>query len=306
LPRGEGALKAVFKTVKAASAGDGLDRVFITGVAPIVLSDVSSGYNVAKNIYLEPQFQELCGFTEAEIGDALATVASDRGLSAETERLLEQMRLYYNGYRFTEAPRELIYNPTLALYFLDHLQRLGQAPPDMLDENLAMDRGKLSYVAGLPGGAEVIVKALEDDADLSVPQLAHRFGVEDVLTLQKDANFMTSLLYYFGALTLVGRGAYRELQLRIPNLVIRRLYFERLQALLLPDAEERKEGVRAAQALERTGALGPLCDFIERGNRLRSTGMGGNHCNPIQLVEKSRSPSPGFSVRHFLFSAVQH
>ena len=264
LLRGEGAVKTVFKTVKAAATGWGLDRVFITGVAPIVLSDMSSGYNVAKNIYLEPGFHDLCGFMEAEVADALVKVAEGNGLQAEAERFLEQMRLYYNGYRFTEAPRELMYNPTLALYFLDHLQRLGQAPPDMLDNNLAMDRGKLSYVAGLPGGAEVIVKALEDDVELSVPQLAHRFGVEDVLTLQKDTRFMASLLYYFGALTLVGRNLYRELQLRIPNLVIRRLYLERLQALLLPDAEDRKEGERAAQALQRTGDLQPLCDFLEQ------------------------------------------
>ena len=264
LLQGEGALKAIFKVVKAAATGWGLDRVFITGVAPVVLSDMSSGYNVAKNIYLEPGFHDLCGFMEAEVADALVKLAAGSGLQAEAERFLEQMRLYYNGYRFTEAPRELMYNPTLALYFLDHLQRLGQAPPDMLDNNLAMDRGKLSYVAGLPGGAEVIVKALEDDVELSVPQLAHRFGVEDVLTLQKDTRFMASLLYYFGALTLVGRNAYRELQLRIPNLVIRRLYLERLQALLLPDIEDRQEGARAAQALERMGDLQPLCDFLEQ------------------------------------------
>ena len=264
LLQGEGALKAAFKTVKAAAAGWGLDRVFITGVAPIVLSDMTSGYNVAKNIYLEPQFQDLCGFTEAEIADALTKVASDSGSPAEAGRFLERMRLYYNGYRFTEAPGELIYNPTLALYFLDHFQRLRQAPSNMLDNNLAMDRGKLSYVAGLPGGAEIIVDALQDDADLSVPQLADHFGVEDLLTVRKDAAFMASLLCYFGVLTLAGRNAYRELQLRIPNLVTRKLYLERLQALLLPAAADQQEGLRAAQALQRTGDLQPLCDFIEQ------------------------------------------
>jgi hypothetical protein len=261
---GEGALKTVFKTVKAAAAGRGLDRVFITGVAPIVLSDVSSGYNVAKNIYLEPGFHDLCGFTEAEIADVLGGVVSDNGLPVEADRFLEQMRLYYNGYRFTEAPQELIYNPTLALYFLDHLERLGQAPPDMLDDNLAMDRGKLRYVAGLPRGAEMIVSALEDDADLSVHALAGRFGVEDVTLLQKDKTFMASLLYYFGVLTLAGRGALGKLLLRIPNLVIRGLYVERLRALLLPEAEDQQAGQLAAETLYQSGDLGPLCDFVEQ------------------------------------------
>ncbi len=265
LLRGEGTLKTVFKAVKAASAGEGLDRAFITGVAPIVLSDMSSGYNVAKNIYLDPQFRDLCGFTEAEISQTLTEVEAGCDLPAgEAEEALKQMRLYYNGYRFTDEPAELIYNPTLAIYFMDHFQRRCQPPSNMLDSNLAMDRGKLGYVAGLPRGEEVIVKALEDDADLAVSFLADRFGVEDVITLQKDTTFMASLLYYFGVLTLAGRSPYLDLQLRIPNLVIRELYLERLQGLLLPEAEDQQEGQRAAQALQRTGDLQPLCDFIEQ------------------------------------------
>jgi hypothetical protein len=265
LLRGEGALKAVFKAVKAAAAGSGLDRVFITGVAPVVLSDMTSGYNVAENIYLDSRFHDLCGFTEAEITRALTDVAAGCGLPAgESEKALMRMRQYYNGYCFTEDLADPIYNPTLALYFLKRYQLKCKAPSSMLDTNLAMDRGKLSYVAQLPGGARVIVSALEDDADLTVPQLADRFGVEDVLTGEKDAAFMASLLYYFGALTLVGRDVYRDLQLRIPNLVIRGLYLERLQALLLPEAADRQEGQLAAQALQRRGDPQPLCDFIEQ------------------------------------------
>jgi hypothetical protein len=174
------------------------------------------------------------------------------------------MRLYYNGYRFTDAPADLIYNPTLALYFLKHYQSKCQAPANMLDDNLAMDRGKLGYVAGLPRGAEVIVSALEDKADLSVPVLAGRFGVEDVIALQKDTTFMASLLYYFGVLTLAGRGALGKLLLRIPNLVIRGLYVERLRALLLPDAEDQRAGRLAAETFYQSGDLQPLCDFLEQ------------------------------------------
>jgi hypothetical protein len=174
------------------------------------------------------------------------------------------MRLYYNGYCFTDAAANLIYNPTLALYFLKHYQSRCKAPANMLDKNLAMDGGKLSYIAHLPGGAELIVDALHDEADLSVPILADRFGVEDVMTLQKDTTFMASLLYYFGALTIAGLDALDKLLLRIPNLVIRRLYVERLQALLLPEAEDRAQGRLAAETLYQTGDLGPLCDFMEQ------------------------------------------
>jgi hypothetical protein len=265
LLQGEGLLKTVFKSVKSAAAGGGLDRVFITGVAPLVLSDVTSGYNVAKSIYLSPRFQDLCGFTEAEISQALTAVVAGCGLPAEeADAALTQMRLYYNGYCFSDTQQECIYNPTLALHFLDHFQQECQPPSEMLDSNLAMDRGKLSYIAGLPGGPPMIVDALNDDASLSVPRLANRFGVEDMLTAARDAVFMASLLYFFGVLTLAGRNAIRNLQLRIPNLVIRGLYVERLRALLLPEAEDQQDARLAAETLFQTGDLQPLCDFMEQ------------------------------------------
>ncbi len=74
---GEGLLKTVFKAVKAAASGRGVDRVFITGVSPVVLSDMTSGYNVGENIYLEPAFNDLCGFTE--VGNRRRAGADGRG-----------------------------------------------------------------------------------------------------------------------------------------------------------------------------------------------------------------------------------
>jgi hypothetical protein len=270
LLRGEGALKTLFKTIKSATSGGGLDRVFITGVAPLVLSDMTSGYNVAENIYLNPDFQQLCGFTEAEVCATLAAVTTTCGLSdSQAAQAQAQMRDFYNGYRFTtevitEAAGEPLYNPTLALYYFKHFQRRCVAPEDMLDSNLAMDRGKLNYIAALPGGAALIVAALHDETTLSVSQLANRFGVEDMLTVAKDTRFMLSLLYYFGVLTLAGRDAFGKLRLRIPNLVIRKLYLERLQTMLLPETTAQEASQRAAEMFYQNGDLQPVCEFIEQ------------------------------------------
>ncbi len=265
LLHGTGALKTVFKAIKAAAAGGGLDHVFITGVAPLVMTDLSSGYNVAQSLHLAPHFAHLCGFTEAEISQPLRAVASECGLpeSAAVEALT-QIRLAYNGYRFVEGQKQLLYNPTLALYFLQHFQDNCRAPKEMLDDNLAMDPGKLTYLASLPGGAEVVMQALNDDATLTASLVIGRFGVQDFKTAQQDVKFMVSLFYFLGMLTLAETNAFGDVPMRIPNLVIRKLYLERLQASLLPIPTDQIASRQAAQHFQRTGDLQPLCDFIEQ------------------------------------------
>lgn len=260
---GEGLLKTVFKAVKAAASGRGLDRVFITGVSPVVLSDITSGYNVGENIYLTSAFNDLCGFTEGEVAAVLARLAAE-GMSWSPAEALDIMRTFYNGYCFSEEGGERLYNPTLSLYFLKALQREGHYPRRMLDENLAMDRGKLVYIAGLPHGDELLVQALNGEEGVIIPQLAQRFGVADVLAAVKDQPFMASLLYYFGVLTLTGQGILGKTILNIPNLVVRSLYVERLRELWLPTYEDRQTIPRLAETLYLQGDLAPLADFIER------------------------------------------
>ncbi|RKT46135.1 AAA family ATPase [Thiocapsa rosea] len=260
---GEGLLKTVFKAVKAAAGGLGLDRVFITGVSPVVLSDMTSGYNVGENIYLDATFNDLCGFTEAEIAAVLARMAEE-GSSWSAAEALETMRTFYNGYCFSETGGERLYNSTLSLYFLKALQTKGCYPQEMLDENLAMDRGKLAYIAQLPHGEAVLIQALNGAEGVIIPRLARRFGVADVLTAVKDQPFMASLLYYFGVLTFAGRGVLGKAILNIPNLVARSLYVERLRELWLPTYEDRQTIPRLAETVYLKGDLAPLVAFIEQ------------------------------------------
>jgi len=177
---------------------------------------------------------------------------------------LATMRTFYNGYCFSETGGERLYNPTLSLYFLKTLLTEGDYPQEMLDENLAMDRGKLAYIAQLPHGEEVLIQALNGEEGVIIPRLARRFGVAEVLNAVKDQPFMASLLYYFGILTLAGRGVLGKVILNIPNLVARSLYVERLRELWLPIYEDRQTLPRLAEAVYLQGDLAPLVDFIER------------------------------------------
>ncbi|MCP5127869.1 MAG: AAA family ATPase [Gammaproteobacteria bacterium] len=260
---GEGLLKTVFKAVKAAAGGQGLDRVFITGVSPIVLSDMTSGYNVGENIYLDERFNDLCGFTEVEIAHVLEQLATEGGSWFASEAL-DLMRTFYNGYCFSETGGERLYNPTLSLYFLKALQNEGHYPRRMLDENLAMDRNKLAYIAQLPHGEDLLIQALNGEEGVIIPQLSQRFGVADVLAAVKDQPFMASLLYYFGVLTLTGQGLLGKAILNIPNLVARSLYVERLRERWLPTYEDRQTIPALAETVYLHGDLAPLVQFIEQ------------------------------------------
>jgi len=262
---GEGCMKALFKTIKMAASGQGLGRVFITGVSPVAMSDLTSAYNVAKNIYLQARFNALCGFREAEITAMAVRIGEECDLpQSQMDESLSMMRTFYNGYRFSRRAEEPIYNPTLALYFLEEFQRECRYPDEILDSNLAMDRGKMHYIARLPEGRQLIFDALAEHEPVHVRRLADRFGVEDMLYAPKDTGFVASLLYYFGILTLDGMTPFGELILTIPNLVIRKLYAEQIQEMLLPEGRDLDLARRAAEALYQRGDLQPLCDFVEQ------------------------------------------
>ncbi|MGB0384513.1 MAG: AAA family ATPase [Ardenticatenaceae bacterium] len=268
LVKGEGLLKTVLSSVKSATSGFGLDRIFMTGVSPVVMSDITSGHNISEDISLEPEFESLCGFWESDIESALQQVVRSCGLQPEVSVFaLQMMRLFYDGYSFSydhdNPNNELVYNPTLALYFLKYYQRRCRPPRNMLDDNLAMDHAKLSYISWRANGEQLIQHALQEKEPLTIQRLATRFGVADILATEQKTSFLASLLYYFGILTLNGSDEWGQLILKIPNLVVRRLYVEHLAALLLPPSEQ-EAGAVVAKIFCRTGDMKPLADFIEQ------------------------------------------
>jgi hypothetical protein len=231
LVQSEGILKTLFKAIKDNASEGKVGRVFITGVSPIVMSDMSSGYNVATNIYLDDDFNGLCGISNNELMTLVTNLTIECHQSDNDKlTILETMRQFYNGYRFCTSEKQLrIYNPTLCFYFLRHFQKACEAPTKILDGNLAMDANKIRYIANLPNGENIIHQLLDEQSPMLLDELEDRFGVEALRELQSGEKFMISLLYYFGVLTIVGRGELGELVFGIPNLVIRALYVEELR-----------------------------------------------------------------------------
>ncbi|MDL1963681.1 MAG: ATP-binding protein [Deltaproteobacteria bacterium] len=263
---GGGPLQTLFKAVKSATDGSGFDRSFITGVSPVVMSDITSGYNMAKNIYLDSAFNDLCGFHEKEIKKALNAVSAECGLKKkDVAEAIDFMRVYYNGYKFALDVAESIYNPTLAIYFIEAFLKTCKYPREMLDSNLAADEAKLQSISQIPNGGQLLLDLMKRDDFPVITKLAARFGIKEMLTdKSKDFVFMTSFLYYFGVLTIDEETEKGELILRVPNLVTRGLYVERIQQMLLPEPVDRDDGVFAAKQLYAKGDMKPLCEFVEQ------------------------------------------
>ena len=268
LVHAEGPFKQLFKWVKSAMEGQGLERLFITGVSPVVLSDITSGLNICRNVYLDAELNGLCGFTESEVEELLERVSRERpgGLDASisVSGALDMMRTWYNGYRFAVGADGYVYNPTLALYFLMHLLRTGGYPEQILDTNLAADEDKLRYLGQIVSGRQVIVDVLQSGEPLEIPKLEERFTLAAMLEPSgQDQTFLASFLYYFGMLTLVGRTPHRTLLLSPPNLATQTLYLERLRRWLLPLGADRSAAQRPAWALMREGRIDPLLELLE-------------------------------------------
>ncbi|TWI68179.1 PD-(D/E)XK nuclease superfamily protein, partial [Desulfobotulus alkaliphilus] len=272
LVKEEGVLRTVFKAVKALTSGTMIDKVFITGVSPVVLSDITSGYNVAKSVYHKPLLNDLCGFSEKEIRAEIENIVKNRNskdLISEGEAAIEDavntMRSFYNGYLFSIEADEFIYNPTMCIYFFEEFAGNGKYPKEMLDSNLSTDQAKLSYIASLNGGQALIINLMEKEDSVVIKSVQRSFGIEEILfDSSRDRQFLTSFLYYFGILTIAEETPDLETRLKIPNMAVKGLYADKLCNLLLPDSEERDAGRLAAKKVFQKGDMQPLCDFVEK------------------------------------------
>ena len=145
---GGGFYRNFFATLKAGAgeSGGGLERLFITGVSPITMDDVTSGFNIGKNVSLRPEFHDLLGFTEAEVRGLLKTYRDCGAFDQDVDAALEVMREWYNGYRFAGGAQDDLYNTDMVLYYLSESVPNRSIPDDLIDVNVRIDYGKLRHL----------------------------------------------------------------------------------------------------------------------------------------------------------------
>ena len=222
LTHGGGFYRNFFATLKAGADAGGLERLFITGVSPITLDDVTSGFNIGTNISLSPAFNELLGFTEAEVRGVLEQYRELGAFKQDVDAALDVMREWYDGYRFAEEAETTLYNTDMVLYYLKHLVQGKRGPDELIDVNVRIDYGKLRHllVTGrrLNGNFDLLREVIGEEQVES--ELRGSFPLE---RLAQRENFL-SLLHYFGLLSIRGvtDGAPT---LGVPNQTVRQLTY---------------------------------------------------------------------------------
>ena len=196
-----------------------IDRIFITGVAPITLDSLTSGFNIGSDITRDEEFNEMLGFTEQE----LIKLMDEQNISKEKQlELLPIMKENYEGYKFSVHGKEKIYNSNMCLYFLKDYVRLGRIPENLVDVNIASDYSKIGKMLDLCKGEkreEIIEKTVSGEGILS--EITQKFNPAMEFT---DTD-LVSMLYYLGYLTIEGIEVGFP-KLKVPNKVMREIYAE--------------------------------------------------------------------------------
>ena len=225
LCHGDGFFKQFFNELKLATTGTDapVTRLFVTGVTPVTMDDVTSGFNIAANVSLNPAFAALTGFTHGDVRAMLAYYRTHAGFAFDEAAVFETMRRWYDGYRFSpetgadgkEPPR--VANPTLVLYYMQYFLQNHKPQPELVDRNLRTDYMKIRHVItegrrinGNFHRLEDLLARLGARATLRDSFQAKELGVAD--------NFV-SFLFYNGLVTVTGERLGRS-TLGIPNLTV--------------------------------------------------------------------------------------
>ena len=221
-----GFVRKFYETIKKGTRDGVVGRLFITGVSPITMDSLTSGFNISDNISLNPIFHNMMGFTHTEV----ETMLKETGIPAEKiQDMMSDLAEWYDGYQFARIG-EPLFNPDMLLYFLKEYSIMGQYPEDMLDSNIISDYQKIRNIFNIGSNEtdrfellDELVKIGYIDFPLTrIFNLEHKFNEDDFL----------SLLFYMGLLTFKEAKS-SDWRFQIPNYVIKKLYFEYFGAVYL-------------------------------------------------------------------------
>lgn len=204
------------------------DRIFMTGVSPVTLDDLTSGFNIGWNISTDYRFNRMLGFSEEDVREMLLYYKTAGELPEDTgvEVMIEDMKPWYDNYCFAEESFERdpkMFNCDMVLYYLRQYINLGGAPKQMIDPNTRTDYNKMKKLIQLDrldGDRKGVLRRITEEGRI-VADLVTTFPARDII----KPEIFPSLLFYYGMLTIVGTDGQRPV-LGIPNNNVRKQYYD--------------------------------------------------------------------------------
>ena len=222
----DGFYRDVFKKFKG-----NFERIFMMGVSPVTLDDVTSGFNIGWNISIKPEFDEMLGFSTTDVVKMFTYYKEHGSIPADSDidAIVNDMKPWYDNYCFAKQAlkkKTRMFNCDMVLYYLRNYMDAGCPPEEMIDPNTRTDYGKMKKLLQfdkLDGERKGIIRKIAEEEQI-VTQLYESFSAYQI----PKAEIFPSLLFYYGMLTIKGtRGS--KLILGIPNNNVRKQYYGYLE-----------------------------------------------------------------------------
>jgi hypothetical protein len=253
-----GFVRKFYEQLKTATSFSTVERIFITGVSPLTVDSMTSGFNIATNLTASEDFYNMMGFMEQEVKDILQKI---NVFDDEIEQVMSDIKLWYDGYRFGRYHTEDVYNPNMVLYFAQEYQRKKRYPENLLDANIASDYVKIRNLFEIQNNSEEFGLVLQDLTEKGVTysrlvpmfSLERRFNGEDLV----------SLLFYMGFLT-IQREELGSYYFSFPNYVIQKLYHNYFLEIIAKQTELPINNAILNNAIRDIAVLGNPKVFFEQ------------------------------------------
>ncbi len=259
-----GFLRSFFAVIKNGTENRSIERLFVTGVSPLVLSDVTSGMNIGDNISTLEMFNKMVGLTEEDVDELLDYYIDKGKIKGEDRDLIkETIREHANNYVFSEKIEERLYNTDIVLYIVNKYLQDHKLPHDPIDPNIRTDYGKLRYLIveskKVNGNFNVLQEIVDQNEIAST--LIDSFSMEETI----DETKFISLLYYLGLLTIKDKTPGGRYLFKIPNLTVTTLLWEYIRKAI-GEVYDLRINIRLIQNLFEemafNGSWKPLFEYL--------------------------------------------
>ncbi len=250
LVHGDGYVKTLYKGIKEGTADGVISRIFVTGVSPIMLDDITSGANIFTIYANDRDLNGMLGINESELKDIVDYY--QLGDIVNKNELMDLLKGYCDGYRFNEEVEETVYNTDMVLYLIKNLIQQKAYPKKLIDDNVKTDYTKLRKIAENFISREEMLAIIEKEKTKPL-EIKDRFNLESLYKGDESSVNLRSLLYYMGMLTIDQVDA-NAVILKIPNYAIKALYWDYMNKAYEVEDSASYDQLKSAMKKMRTEA----------------------------------------------------